>query len=145
MGLVRCGKRLTSGMAHGGGSLAIWYLYFSQLRDFARLPLSYPNHHYPCYIYFLYHFHYYESTPPDKYYTTIMLFSRSLFVAVISAPFLVFAQNGDGLALTTTSSFQITAGEPVTITWDGSAEGTITLVLRSGDASNLSTGTIIAC
>lgn len=74
-----------------------------------------------------------------------MLFSRSIFIAVISAPFLALAQNGDGLALTTTGSFQITAGEPVTITWEGEAEGTITLVLRSGDAANLAAGTVIAC
>lgn len=73
-----------------------------------------------------------------------MQLQRSLFVALLGAPFLALAQGSDRLALTLGESFQITAGEPVTITWRGEAEGTISLILRSGEANNLAAGTVIA-
>jgi hypothetical protein len=39
----------------------------------------------------------------------------------------------------------VTAGQPTTIKWTPTTEGTITLSLRSGPASNLGPPTVIAC
>ncbi len=41
--------------------------------------------------------------------------------------------------------FMINAGEPTTITWEPTTDGTVSIRLRAGASSNLEEGTIIAC
>lgn len=41
--------------------------------------------------------------------------------------------------------FMITAGEPTTITWNPTTQGTVSIRLRQGASSNLEEGTVIAC
>ena len=46
---------------------------------------------------------------------------------------------------TVSSGFMVTAGQPATLTWTPTTSGPVTLTLRSGAASNLNQGTVIAC
>lgn len=46
---------------------------------------------------------------------------------------------------TVPSSYSVTAGQPSTFTWKPTTNGPVTLTLRSGAASDLNTGTVIAC
>lgn len=46
---------------------------------------------------------------------------------------------------TVSSDFMVTAGQPATLTWSPTTSGPVTLTLRSGAASDLNTGTVIAC
>lgn len=41
--------------------------------------------------------------------------------------------------------FMITAGQPATITWDPTTQGTVSIRLREGASSNLEEGTVVAC
>lgn len=41
--------------------------------------------------------------------------------------------------------FMITAGQPTTITWDPTTQGTVSIRLRAGASSNLEEGTVVAC
>lgn len=41
--------------------------------------------------------------------------------------------------------FMVTAGQPATFQWTPTTSGTVTLTLRSGAASDLNKGTVIAC
>lgn len=41
--------------------------------------------------------------------------------------------------------FMITAGQPITITWDPTTQGTVSIRLRAGASSNLEEGTVVAC
>ena len=41
--------------------------------------------------------------------------------------------------------FMINAGEPTTITWEPTTDGTVSIRLRAGASSNLEEGTVIAC
>ncbi|KAK0510821.1 hypothetical protein JMJ35_006373 [Cladonia borealis] len=45
---------------------------------------------------------------------------------------------------TVSSGFTVTAGQPATLTWTPTTSGPVTLTLRSGAASDLNTGTVIA-
>ena len=58
----------------------------------------------------------------------------------------VVAQTGTGPNPPTVSSgFMVTAGQPATLTWTPTTSGPVTLTLRSGAASDLNKGTVIAC
>ena len=46
---------------------------------------------------------------------------------------------------TVPSTYSVTAGKPSTFTWKPTTQGPVTLTLRSGAASDLNTGTVIAC
>lgn len=75
-----------------------------------------------------------------------MYFTRSLILALASALAAVAQEPTGPNAFTYAEGdmFQATAGEPVTITWDPTTEGTVSLILRSGASSNLAEGTPIA-
>lgn len=46
---------------------------------------------------------------------------------------------------TVPSDYSVTAGKPSTFTWKPTTQGTVTLTLRTGAASDLNKGTVIAC
>ena len=46
---------------------------------------------------------------------------------------------------TVPSDYSVTAGQPSTFTWKPTTQGPVTLTLRSGAASDLNKGTVIAC
>jgi len=46
---------------------------------------------------------------------------------------------------TVSDGYMVTAGKPSTFTWTPTTQGPVTLTLRSGAASDLNKGTVIAC
>lgn len=70
--------------------------------------------------------------------SSITTLAISLFSAVarasISNPFNVPA-----------TGYSITAGQTTSLHWEPTSPGTVTLVLRSGNADDLAQGTVIAC
>ena len=93
-----------------------------------------------------------------------MRFATSTIVAVLATPFLAFAQSSgtatSGAASTTVAAGQATstanpfkiptsgiagsAGQPLTLSWNPTTSGTVSLILRSGSSNNLNSGTPIA-
>ncbi|KXS97515.1 hypothetical protein AC578_4598 [Pseudocercospora eumusae] len=75
-----------------------------------------------------------------------MHFTRSLLFA-LSAAITALAQNTGSSAnpfKIPTTGLQATAGEPLTLSWEPTTSGTVSLILRSGSSNNLAAGTVIA-
>jgi len=70
-----------------------------------------------------------------------MYFSTATILALLSTPFLVLA--ADNAFIVPEEGLSATGGEPVTLKWEPSTEGTISLILRSGNSADLKEGTII--
>ena len=68
----------------------------------------------------------------------------SILYAASSLLALAVAQNRPN-PFTLDSDFMITAGEPTTITWEPTTDGTVSIRLRSGASSDLEEGTEILC
>lgn len=75
-----------------------------------------------------------------------MHFSTTTVLALLSSPFLALAQSGSrpNAFIVPKEGLSAVGGEPVTLEWNPTTEGTVSLVLRSGSASNLEEGTVIA-
>lgn len=74
-----------------------------------------------------------------------MRFTHSLLFA-LAAPYLVIAQSGnENTFIIPTTGLQATAGEPLSLKWNPTTSGTVSLILRSGSSNNLAEGTTIAC
>ncbi|KAK4560843.1 hypothetical protein LTR86_005423 [Recurvomyces mirabilis] len=71
------------------------------------------------------------------------MFSRSFFLALLSAPLLVLA-DGPNAFNNANGTLVATAGQPLTLNWTPSTSGSISLVLRSGSSNDLAAGTVIA-
>lgn len=71
-----------------------------------------------------------------------MLFFAFALVAGLAA--CVAAQSTEN-PFNVDSSFMVTAGQPSTVKWTPTTQGPVTLTLRSGAASDLNKGTVIAC
>lgn len=69
---------------------------------------------------------------------------RSLLLALVSAPLLAFAQSANPFSIPD-AGLSATGGQPLELMWNPTTDGTVTLVLRSGNADNLAEGTVIAC
>ncbi|KXT11788.1 hypothetical protein AC579_9229 [Pseudocercospora musae] len=75
-----------------------------------------------------------------------MYFTRSLVLA-LSAVITTLAQttgSGANPFKIPTTGLQATAGEPLTLSWEPTTSGTVSLILRSGNSNNLAAGTTIA-
>jgi hypothetical protein len=71
------------------------------------------------------------------------MFSRSFFVALLSAPLLVWAQSNPFNVPTT--GYNATAGQSLSLSWKPTTSGTVSLLLREGASNDLSTVSTIAC
>ncbi|KAK3113020.1 hypothetical protein LTR53_010109 [Teratosphaeriaceae sp. CCFEE 6253] len=72
-----------------------------------------------------------------------MLLVRSSLLALLSAPFVVFAQSPNPPNVPV--GFAVTAGQSIDLSWKPTTQGTVTLVLRSGASSDLNVGSVIVC
>ncbi|KAK0946601.1 hypothetical protein LTR29_002069 [Friedmanniomyces endolithicus] len=72
------------------------------------------------------------------------MFSPRSFILtlLVGAPLLALAQNANPFNIPT--NFSATAGQPLSLKWNPTTSGTVTLVLRSGASSDLAAGTVIA-
>ncbi|KAK3113312.1 hypothetical protein LTR53_009529 [Teratosphaeriaceae sp. CCFEE 6253] len=70
-----------------------------------------------------------------------MLLVRSSLFALLSAPFVVFAQSPNPPNVPV--GFAVTAGQSIDLSWKPTTQGTVTLVLRSGASSDLNVGSVI--
>ncbi|KAK4507921.1 hypothetical protein PRZ48_001656 [Zasmidium cellare] len=73
-----------------------------------------------------------------------MYIPRSFLVALVSAPFLAFAQDKPNPFNNPSGGYQVTAGQPLTLSWKPTTEGTVSLSLRMGNSGDLSQGTTFA-
>ncbi|KAK1079513.1 hypothetical protein LTR33_006326 [Friedmanniomyces endolithicus] len=71
-----------------------------------------------------------------------MFTSRSFILTLLGAPLLALAQSANPFKIPT--NFSATAGQPLSLNWNPTTSGTVTLVLRSGASSDLAAGTVIA-
>lgn len=69
----------------------------------------------------------------------------SIFALVASAVVAQQTSSGDNAFKIPPGGIAFTAGQPATISWTPSTQGTVTLKLREGAASALNPGTIIKC
>ncbi|KAF7184990.1 putative cell wall protein [Pseudocercospora fuligena] len=75
-----------------------------------------------------------------------MYFTRS-FLFALSAAITALAQDtgsGANPFKIPTTGLQATAGEPLTLSWEPTTSGTVSLILRSGSSNDLAEGTVIA-
>ncbi|EMF17642.1 uncharacterized protein SEPMUDRAFT_146608 [Sphaerulina musiva SO2202] len=72
-----------------------------------------------------------------------MQFPRSLLLTLVSA-LAAYAQTATGPNAFTNVGLAAKAGEPLTLTWNPTTGGTVSLVLRNGASNNLNAGTTIA-
>jgi hypothetical protein len=72
-----------------------------------------------------------------------MYFRFSTVVALLSAPFLVLADNPNPFNIPQ-SGLSCTAGQPCDLKWQPTTTGTVSLVLRSGASNDLKKGVTIA-
>jgi hypothetical protein len=63
-------------------------------------------------------------------------------LALLAAPLVAFAANPNPF-INPSGGYAATGGEPLTLKWTPTTEGTVTLVLRSGSSNNLAEGTVI--
>jgi len=75
---------------------------------------------------------------------SVKMFSRSLLLTLVSAPLMVYAQNANPFNIPT-SGLSASAGQPLTLSWNPTTQGTVSLILRSGASSDLASGNTIAC
>lgn len=73
-----------------------------------------------------------------------MYFRFATVLALLSAPFFVLAAEPNPFKIPT-GGLSATAGEPLDLEWTPTTTGTVTLVLRSGESTNLKKGVTIAC
>ena len=66
-----------------------------------------------------------------------MRFLNTIFVALSTLLALAFAQDGGNPINYPTAGSQVQPGDTVTITWDPTTPGTVSLVLRMGPSENL--------
>ncbi|KAK0917252.1 hypothetical protein LTR91_007334 [Friedmanniomyces endolithicus] len=71
-----------------------------------------------------------------------MFTSRSFILTLLGSPLLALAQSANPFKIPT--NFSATAGQPLSLNWNPTTSGTVTLVLRSGASSDLAAGTVIA-
>ncbi|KAK0848937.1 hypothetical protein LTR03_005502 [Friedmanniomyces endolithicus] len=71
-----------------------------------------------------------------------MFTSCSFILTLLGAPLLALAQSANPFKIPT--NFSATAGQPLSLNWNPTTSGTVTLVLRSGASSDLAAGTVIA-
>jgi hypothetical protein len=69
---------------------------------------------------------------------------RSVFFLALSAVATLVAARENPFNIPS-SGYEFTAGEPTTLSWDPTTEGTVTLRLQWGDAFTSSTGETIVC
>ncbi|KAF4553525.1 putative Ser-Thr-rich glycosyl-phosphatidyl-inositol-anchored membrane protein [Elsinoe fawcettii] len=72
-----------------------------------------------------------------------MKFSATALVAFLASPLLVLAQNPNPFNIPTTG-LTASAGQSVTLTWNPTTQGTVSLILRSGASNALAPGEPIA-
>lgn len=73
-----------------------------------------------------------------------MYISPSFIVALLGAPFLVLAQSDANPFNNPSGGYSATAGKPLTLSWKPTTDGTVSLILRSGNSGDLAEGTTIA-
>lgn len=64
--------------------------------------------------------------------------------ALLSAPFLALAQSTANPFKIPAEGLSATGGQPLKLEWQPTTQGTITLILRSGNSADLTEGTVIA-
>lgn len=72
-----------------------------------------------------------------------MLFTRSFIAALLSA--VASAQSNANPFKNPVGGRQAAAGQSLTLEWNPTTDGTVSLILRSGSSGNLAEGTPIAC
>ncbi|KAK5174312.1 uncharacterized protein LTR77_001392 [Saxophila tyrrhenica] len=65
------------------------------------------------------------------------------FLALLAAPLVVLAQDPNAFIIPD-EGIAAQGGEPLTLEWKPSTQGTVTLILRSGSSNDLNEGTVIA-
>lgn len=85
------------------------------------------------------------SSNSSLYNPSTMYFARSFFLALASTPFMALAQSGANPFNVPTSGLSTSAGQSLALSWNPTTQGTVSLVLRSGNSGDLSSGTTIAC
>lgn len=73
-----------------------------------------------------------------------MKFTTSTLIALFASPLLALAQNANPFKIPT-EGISAKAGSSVTLNWEPTTSGTVTLLVRQGASSNLNPGTAIAC
>ncbi|PSK42161.1 hypothetical protein B9Z65_4075 [Elsinoe australis] len=72
-----------------------------------------------------------------------MKFTTSTIIALFASPLLALAQNANPFKIPT-EGISAKAGSSVTLNWEPTTSGTVTLLVRQGASSNLNPGTAIA-